>query len=476
MVDYSKWDKFEEELEEETFIGSKKKPSDVAPTMKNFSPLIQALQPLAALPQLVRGANIVSIGEASHGTHEFYHFRAELTKRLIKDKQLNAILIETDFPDTARLHRYVMGYKETTVNDALNGFKRFPQWMWRNGVFRCFLEWLKTHNLTLPPVERVGIFGLDVYSLHASMEAIIGYLTKENADQDTINSIKSLYSCFDRFGHEPQQYGFETQRNLKDNCCREAKWALELLANRTKSYSRDIEYADNNLRSSDEEFINEHNARVVVSAESYYRAMFDPLVSSWDIRDTHFFNTMECVREHLLKTRGTNMNKVVLWAHNSHLGNAAETESRGVKELNVGQLIKEKYPNDSVSIGQFTYAGTVTAADNWDGMHQKKTVTRGLHNSYEDLFHTLSIKSGKPAYVLNFHNPDIALALTERPRLQRAIGVIYRPDTERQSHYFYANIVKQFDFMTWFDYTRAVRPLDNTEEHAEEPETYPSGL
>jgi len=463
MVDYRKFDAISTTAEDNPCIET-----------EDIATLMPSLQPLRDVFSMVKGKSIISIGEASHGTHEFYYFRAELTKQLIKEKMLQAVLIEGDWPDTAMLHRFVTGLMPgMSVDDALEGFMRFPRWMWRNNVMRDFLLWLHDHNMQLPFSERCGIFGLDVYSLQKSMVAVVDYL-REN-DPEMAQKVRQYYACFDQFGADPELYGMMTSHGMSAGCYKEAVDALRLLQIYVSSHKPSPDMCAG-VAEKDEIFIQEMNARVILSAETYYRAMFDPRRSSWNIRDTHFFETMEFVREHLMVTRGKN--NVALWAHNSHLGNARFAKiGSNYKELNVGLLIKDKYPNDSVSIGQFTYSGTVMAASDWGGQHTTKTVTNALPDAIEEYLHVLARKSQQMNFALDLRPPQTKCVLQKRgPRLQRAIGVIYRPDTERQSHYYHAQIAPQFDIAVWFDKTRALRPLDDMEGPCDEPETFPSGF
>lgn len=424
-------------------------------------------------------ANIVSIGEGSHGTKEFYEFRCEISKQLIIDGRINCVLLEGDWPDCAALHRYVMGMTEPglSVDDAMAGlFLNFPRWMWRNETMKTFLKWLRGHNAELPVEKRCGIFGMDVYSLHLSMSEVLRYLQEH--DPETAEIVANEYHCFDKFGDDAQVYGRLVTAGLSKGCREAALAAVNHIAE-----ARSMPYTKSNLPekifAEDDNFIAQMNARVVVEAEKYYTSMFDPSLNSWNIRDTHFFNTMVAVREHLLRTRGNN--RVVLWAHNSHLGDARHTHldasARQSKELNIGQLIKQSYEQESITVGQLTYKGTVMAAHDWGSKPKVKNVRKGLPNSHEEFFHKCAEKSATPNFSLDMRTNAMQKALqASGPRLQRAIGVIYRPQTERLSHYYFCDIPKQFDILCFWDVSSAVVPLDTMALFVDEPETFPSGL
>lgn len=370
------------------------------------------------------------------------------------------VCIEGDWPDVALLHCYVtLLTPDLTLEEAFVGFTRFPRWMWRNEPVRDFVQWLRTHNAHLPPNKRCGIFGLDLYSLDTSMSAVIQFLEKNDPPNAIL--VKEFYSCFDRFGSDPQRYGMMATRSFDKFSCRNAVLdALENVIQKTQQYSR----PNNGIHTHDMAFINEINARVVVDAERYYSAMFDSSASSWEVRDNHFFDCLMRVRRHLASTRSDD--RVVVWAHNSHLGDARATSTTvgSTKELNIGQLIKQTFPDNSLSIGQFTCTGEVTAALDWGGDQMTMKVTKSLTGSWEDLLHVVSIAAHMPQYMLNLvDNGSTKGALTRAMeagnKLERAIGVIYRPLTEMQSHYFTADLTAQFDICVWFDSSSAVGSL-----------------
>ena len=433
-----------------------------------------AADPLAGSPndydsliEMVGEARFVLLGEASHGTHEFYRERALITKRLIYQRGFNAVAVEADWPDAYRINRFVRGEgPDLDSVDALSGFKRFPQWMWRNADVLDFVGWLREHNDEQSYANRkAGFYGLDLYSLHASIEAVLAYLGK--VDPEAAKRARHHYSCFEHFGKEIETYGYAAGFGLAPTC--EAAVVKELVALRRKAMDylqRDGQVA------ADAYFCAEQNARVVKNAEEYYRNMFRREVSSWNLRDNHMMESLVSLAEHLGK-QGTPA-KIVVWAHNSHLGDARATQMGERGELNLGQLVRERFAKEAVSIGFTTYTGTVTAASDWDAPAERKQVRPGHRDSYEALFHEVDT----PRFFLNLRDNAQLAAQLRNERLERAIGVIYRPETEMQSHYFNARLPDQFDGIIHFDHTRAVEPLERTTawELGEVEETFPSGL
>ncbi len=409
-------------------------------------------------------AQFVLIGEASHGTHEFYRERAEITKRLIVERHFTAVAVEADWPDAYRVNRYVRGVSEDIdANEALIDFRRFPTWMWRNTDVVDFVAWLRDHNDAQPSATlKTGFYGLDLYSLRASMKAVLQYL--EKVDPQAAQQARERYGCFDQFGEDTQVYGFMAGLNLSKSC--EQATIDQLLELRRRA--ADIAQRDGRIE--EEGIFNaEQNARVVKDAEEYYRAMFLQQVSSWNLRDRHMAETLEEVVKHLGKS--SERPKVVVWAHNSHIGDARATEMGERGELNIGQLVREKNGHGAVLVGFTTHHGTVTAASGWGSPAERRHVRPGLGGSYEAMFHTI-----RPSrFLLTWSEGDRVASFLREARLERAIGVIYRPDTERQSHYFQARLSDQFDAVLHFDETRAVKPLEyNAEwEAGEVPETFP---
>jgi erythromycin esterase-like protein len=430
-------------------------------------PLVGATQDYDPVVELVGDARFVLIGEASHGTHEFYDERAQITKRLITEKGFTAVAVEADWPDAYRVNCYVRGASgDADASDALAGFQRFPTWMWRNTVVRAFVEWLRAHNKALPSdAPKAGFYGLDLYSLFTSIEAVVGYLDK--VDPEAARRARERYACLEHFGRDSESYGYATGLGLAEPCEDEVVSQLVELQRYAAEYARrDGRVAE------DDFFYAEQNARLAKNAERYYRAMFRGRVSSWNLRDRHMAETLDALVAHLDQQSGRRT-KAVVWAHNSHLGDARATEMGESGELNLGQLVREQYSREAVLVGFSTYRGTVTAASDWGGAAERKRVRPALQGSYEELFHEV----GLPRFVLSLRDDGAAAQGLRRPRLERAIGVIYRPQTERTSHYFHARLPEQFDAVLHLDETRAVEPLERSAqwETGEAPETFPFG-
>ncbi|MBZ5674982.1 MAG: erythromycin esterase family protein [Acidobacteriia bacterium] len=419
------------------------------------------------LLEFLGDAHFVLLGEASHGTHEFYRQRAKITKRLIQEKGFTAVAVEADWPDAYRVNKYVRGQGEDAdAVEALGGFKRFPAWMWRNADILDFIGWMRAHNDSLPSgAVKAGFYGLDLYSLHASIEAVLNYLDK--VDPEGAQRARHRYACFEHFGADPQEYGYAAGLGLSQSCESEVVAQLVELQKRARDYAqRDGRIA------ADDFFYAEQNARLVKNAEQYYRTMFRGRVSSWNLRDMHMTQTLDALSDHFaLHGQRT---KTVLWAHNSHLGDARATQMGQAGEWNVGQLVRQRHGEDCALVGFTTYTGTVTAASDWGGPAERKNVRAARPGSYESLFHEI----GMPAFLLTLpRNEHVAKGLRE-PMLERAIGVIYRPESELASHYFQARLSDQFDAVIHFDQTRAVEPLERSGEWdiGEPAETFPSGV
>jgi erythromycin esterase-like protein len=430
-------------------------------------PLTGAVDDYDRLLDLVGDARFVLLGEASHGTHEFYRVRATITQRLVEEKGFTAIAVEADWPDAYRVNRYVRGASDDpTANEALADFRRFPTWMWRNADVLDFVGWLRDYNeLQLALDRKVGFYGLDLYSLYRSREVVLAYL--DRVDPEAARRARYRYSCFEDFGEDSQAYGYAAGFGLTESCEREALEQLVELQRKAVDYARRSgQLAD------DEVFFVEQNARVVKNAEQYYRTMFGGRVSSWNLRDRHMVQTLEGLDAHL--SRDGRRAKIVVWEHNSHLGDARATEMSARGELNVGQLVRERYGRDAVLVGFTTYSGTVTAASDWDAPSERKNVRPALADSYEALFHM----TGPPDFQIDLRDSPLVSRHLLEPRLERAIGVIYRPQTERISHYMYARVSEQFDSVVHFDHTRAVEPLERTAEweRGDLPQTYPVGV
>jgi erythromycin esterase-like protein/predicted phosphoribosyltransferase len=422
----------------------------------------------AALFDLVGDAHYVLIGEASHGTHEFYAARAQITRRLIEEKGFCAVAAEADWPDAYRVNRFVRGRGgDATAEEALRGFERFPTWMWRNTVVVDFAGWLREHNDRVGGGDeraKAGFYGLDLYSLYRSIHEVITYL--ERVDPAAAQRARQRYACFDHAsGGDGQEYGFSAAFGGGETCEREVVEQLVDLQRHALDYAR-----RDGLVADDELFYAEQNAKTVRDSAEYYRSMFAGRVSSWNLRDRHMADTLDALAGHLTRQRGRPA-RIVVWAHNSHVGDARATELGSQGELTIGQLVRERHPGDCRLIGFSTYTGTVTAADDWDRPAQRKVVRPALPDSVEELLH----ETGEKEFLLPFGTATRAAQALRSARLERAIGVIYRPETERQSHYFRSRVAEQFDALIHVDETRAVEPLERTAgwERGEAPETYP---
>ncbi len=398
-------------------------------------------------------ARVVLLGEATHGTSEFYRARAAITRRLIERHGFNIVALEADWPDAARLDRWVRDRPAAPADGP--AFARFPAWMWRNAEMRDFVGWLRARNAALPPERRAAVRGLDIYSLGASIESVLGYL--DSNDPDAARAARRRYGCLTPWHAEPADYGRAVLFGAREPCEAAAVAQLrDLLEQRLRPAADDPEAL----------FDATQNARVVRSAEQYYRLMYRSGPESWNLRDRHMFDTLRALLD-----RGGPQAKAVVWAHNSHVGNAAATAMGWQGEFNVGELCRTAFGAEAALIGFGTDRGTVAAAHDWGGPMEVMSVRPALPGSHEALFRD----SGLTRALLDLRGPgDLRAALTE-PRLERAIGVVYRPDTERRSHYFEAVLPEQFDAFVWFAETTAVTPLAEAGP-AREPNTFPFGV
>jgi erythromycin esterase-like protein len=420
---------------------------------------------LGAVVDRLGDARLVLIGESTHGTQEFYRVRAELTRALITQKGFNIVAVEADWPDAYRANRYVRGASaDRSAAEALDDFKGFPRWMWRNHEVVRFVEWLGGHNAARAEHEHAGFYGLDLYSLHTSMDAALTYL--RSVDPAAAERALARYRCLEGFGEDAQSHRFAASLGLTRSC--EDEVVAQLIDLRQKA----AEYVSRHgAIGADEHFMAEQNARLVKNAERYYRAMFGGRQQSWNLRDTHMMETLDALLSHVGGT-GSTPARAVVWAHNSHLGDARATEMGQHGEINLGQLARERYQREVRLIGFTTFAGSVTAASDWDEPPQNVKMLPALPASYEALLHT----AGLERFMLSFENEALCAALTTS-RLERAIGVTYRPDTERLSHYFTAQLCKQFDIVLHIDRTRALEPLETWSQMEPDPaETFRSGL
>lgn len=415
---------------------------------------------------------VVLLGDASHGTSEFYAARAEITKRLIDQHGYTMVGVEADWPDAEAIDRYVRhrpGPKAQIggIAKGYEPFKRFPTWMWRNREVQDLVEWMRDRNANLPMEKRAGFYGLDLYSMGASVRAVIDYL--DRVDPQAGKEARKRYGCLEPWVDDPTSYGLASLRGMENCESKVISMLRDILEKR-------LEYSQADVRDGEEYLSGEQNAYLVKDAERYYKAMYYSSASSWTLRDTHMFDTLQRLLNHK-----PSKDKAIVWAHNSHVGDARYT-SMGIRrnEVNIGQLCREKLGRDNVAIiGCGTHTGTVAAAHEWDDDMEVMKVKPSRGDSWEILAHD----TGIPSFALDLRRDRIdsrfrtALA-AETNRLERFIGVIYRPDTERMSHYSQAYLHNQFDAYVWFDQTKAVRPLERIQPATPlgREETYPFGL
>jgi erythromycin esterase-like protein len=424
---------------------------------RHARPLTGARADFDEVLDLARDRRIVMLGEASHGTAEFYATRARLTQRLIEEQGFTFVGIEGDWPDAAQVNRYVRG-RPGTAGQALEGFRRFPTWMWRNTVVLSFVEWLRRHNENRAPGEpATGLYGLDLYSLHTSMEAVVHFL--DRVDPEAARTARERFACFEPFGGDTQQYALSAHF-LQTSCEEEVIAMLVDLMRRRAHYAA--------LTSDEEVFEVELNAIAALDAERYYRQMMLGGAVTWNLRDRHMVDTLE----RLLIQLGPE-SRAILWEHNSHIGDFRATFEGASGHVNVGQLVRERFGRESLAVGFGTYRGTVTAASRWDGPAEYKRVPPARPGSIEAILHETAL-------------PSFYLSLTRTPlwepaswlyqtRDERAIGVVYDPDREAYGNYVPSRLAERYDAYFFFDETLAVEPLDP----GPEPpglETYPSGL
>ncbi len=414
----------------------------------------------AALLEDIGDAQIVLLGEATHGTHEFYMLRAEISKKLIHEKHFNIIAIEGDWPDAYQINNYILGETQyKTANQALASFDKFPTWMWQNVPVTSFVEWLKSYNAQIPEAQRIHFYGLDLYSLYKSIDTIITHL--EKIDTAAAAQARHNYACLEQFRQDPTLYGYSVFKPLK-SCQEQVMAELNEMGKKAWHLIKEKKLTEN------ESFYLLQNARVVKNAEAYYRTLFFEEVNNWNLRDAHMMETvMEITRYY---TTNKLHPKIIIWAHNSHIGNAAATQMASHGEFNIGQLVKEQFNKKAYSVGFTTYNGTVSAASDWHMPVERKIIRDALPKSYEHLFHQVGISP----FLLLLSDKNIVPSQL----LERAIGVVYAPHTERQSHYFYASLAQQFDAVIHYDTTSAVEPLEKSSMwiEGEAPEAYPSGL
>ncbi len=426
-----------------------------SPEHQLLSTLKSHLEPLQgdkgdydSLLDMIGPARFALLGDASHGTYEFYRERAAITRRLILEKDFTAVAVEADWPDAWRVNRYVRGLPgDADADQALSGFQRFPSWMWRNAVMLDFVEWLREHNKELPPARQVGFYGMDLYSLSGSIQSVLAYL--DTADPQAAQRARNLYACFDHAGEEgpgkDPGHGYAGHFGISSSRENEVVHHLLEMNRRTMQLPPG--------RSRDDVFFAQQNARLVKNADAYYRAMFRGRVPSWNLRDSHMVETLNALDNHLRATES--LPRIAVWAHNAHLGDAVATETSEHGEWNVGQLMRDQHPQDTRLVGFSTHHGWVTAASGWDVPPERMKLAQALPGSWEDLFR----QTGTPNFLLQLRGKEFLRESMAAPRLQRSIGVVYRQDTERVSHYLNTHLAEQFDAVIHFGETTALVPL-----------------
>lgn len=427
-------------------------------SIKKISHPLKNNMDLDRLLEEIGEAHYVLLGEASHGTHEYYTWRMEITKRLIEEKDFSFIAVEGDWPDCYAVNRFVKGYDDVafTAEEVLRRFERWPSWMWANWEVVALAEWLKKHNAEQSREKRVGFYGLDVYSLGESLEAIIAYLDRE--DPEAAKTARKVIACFDIYGgSEGQEYAMAT-RMVPQSCEDEVIQMLSKITDRIERYNTDPEMV----------FSTNQNANIAVNAERYYRAMVGSGPDSWNIRDRHMADTLDRLMD--FHERGAA--KCILWEHNTHIGDARATSMARNGMVNVGQLVREKQrPNDVVLVGFGSYKGSVIAGSSWGDPMQKMTVPEAREGSWEALLHNMDAQD----QLLIFDDENMSGPLSERFD-HRAIGVVYHPGTDYISNYVPSIMPQRYDAFLYIDETEGVHPLHMKPHKDQIPETYPWGF
>ena len=447
-----------------TNVATRQRPTPPPAAVTDQSILRAAAEPLPSIndPDFAKAFDrfgskrVVLLGEASHGTSEFYRARAAITRRLIEEHGFSSVAVEADWPDAAMVDRYIRHKRPEAMKPP--PFARFPTWMWRNVEFDAFTRYLEQYNRARKIEDRVAFYGLDLYNMNASIAAVLAYL--DRVDEAAAEVARSRYACLSAWSHDPAAYGRAALTRGFSEC---EKPVTQILID---LFKKQLDYAAND---GDKFFDAAQNARLVANAERYYRAMYYGSQVSWNLRDQHMFQTLRQILRH----SGSD-EKVVVWAHNSHIGDARHTDmGRTRGELNIGQLCREEFGDAAALIGFGTASGTVAAASEWDAPMETKEIRPPRPDSYEALCHDVDLER----FLWDFRkeqSPDF-LRLLNQQRLQRYIGVIYRPETERASHYSFATLPDQYDAFVWFDQTQAVTALP-TLTNTTEDETYPFGL
>ena len=382
----------------------------------------------------------------------FYLWRSRITRRLIAEKGFSFVGVEGDWPDCYRINRYVRGYDNArgSAKEVFGGFERWPTWMWANWEVIAFCEWLKTYNDARE--RKAGFYGLDMYSLWESLEVILGYL--EKADPEAFEAAKRAFACFEPYGENDQAYAWSTARLVPASCESEV---IDLLVETRK-------HAAENPSDTEAAFDAEQNALVAVKAEEYYRSMMYGGADSWNLRDSHMMETLNRLMEHI-----GDGGKAIVWAHNTHVGDARATDMASAGMFNIGQLVRERYPGETFLIGFGGFHGNVIAGNSWGATMRRMNIPEALSGSWEDIFHRADARN-RLLLLDRVKSIDAFL----RRRGHRAIGVVYHPYAE-QGNYVSTALPERYDAFLFFDETEALHPL-HIEAGEKQPETYPWGL
>lgn len=435
-----------------------KNSNKIVTLLDRFSSPLENIVDLDPLMEYIGDAKYVLLGEASHGTHEYYTWRAKITQRLIQEKGFSFIGVEGDWPDCYRLNRFAKGYKNAgkDIYSVLNEFNRWPTWMWANWEVAAFIDWLKVYNESLALDKKVGFYGLDVYSFRESMHSIIGYLEKN--DPQALKAAKKVMECFEPYGHDEGQAYARASAFVPELCEKDVLGLLTEIRSKIESYNSDAE----NVMST------EQNAFVARNAEKYYRAMIKRGAASWNIRDEHMVSTLE----RLMQYHGSEA-KTIIWEHNTHIGDARATDMRLEGMVNVGQLLREQYSDDGVvSVGFGSYKGSVIAARNWGDTVRKIRVPNAVEGSWESDFHHASGGENR-LLMMNTIREERCIS---QPIGHRAIGVVYNPEHERFGNYVPTILPKRYDAFIFIDETTALHPINIEPDGNQIPETYPFGM
>jgi erythromycin esterase-like protein len=426
--------------------------------LDRFSSPLENSEDLNPLMNYIGDAKYVLLGEASHGTHEYYVWRAKITQRLIQEKGFSFVGVEGDWPDCYRLNRYAKGYENSgqDIYSVLNQFNRWPTWMWANWEIASFIDWLKVYNESLSKNKKVGFYGLDVYSFRESMQSIITYLEKN--DPEALQSAKKVIQCFEPYGNDEGQAYARASAFVPELCEKDVLHLLTEIRSKVESYNSDAE----NVMST------EQNAFVARNAEKYYRAMIKRGAASWNIRDEHMVSTVE----RLMKYHGSGA-KTIIWEHNTHIGDARATDMASEGMVNVGQLLREQYSGDGVvAVGFGSYKGSVIAARNWGDEMRKIRVPEATAGSWENDFHH-ACKGKNRLLLMNKINEERCVSAEIG---HRAIGVVYNPEHERFGNYVPTIMPKRYDAFIFLDETTALHPIHIEPDGNQIPETYPFGM